>query len=251
MGVLRQYYKKFAKFLAMEGLQVYSYDYRGIGGSRPKSLKDFKANVQDWGAIDMESMVAYIQNTHASLPLLVVGHSVGGQVFGLAPSCTQVRALMLVGSQLGNWVYWDKGQTKLKFFWKYVLPGLTKLFGYFPAKKLGMFEDLPKGVALEWSQWGGHPEYLFAFDLEVSKKHGEVSPPLLAWSFTDDTYAPIRAVKSLLKHYKKAEIVHRHIAPGDIDVDKIGHFGFFREKFKESLWQDSLQWIKEQLTVKA
>lgn len=155
MGVLRQYYKKFAKFLAMEGLQVYSYDYRGIGGSRPKSLKDFKANVQDWGAIDMESMVAYIQNTHASLPLLVVGHSVGGQVFGLAPSCTQVRALMLVGSQLGNWVYWDKGQTKLKFFWKYVLPGLTKLFGYFPAKKLGMFEDLPKGVALEWSQWGG------------------------------------------------------------------------------------------------
>ncbi|OJJ18643.1 hypothetical protein BKI52_23835 [marine bacterium AO1-C] len=247
MGVLRQYYRKFAVYLASEGYQVYSYDYRGIGGSRPKSLKGFKATVQDWAIKDMEAMIQYTQTQHSGAPFFVIGHSVGGQILGLAPSCKQVQATMLVASQVGNWAYWDKGQARLKLLWKYLLPNFAKLFGYFPAKRLGLFEDLPKGVALEWGKWGSNPDYLFAFDFEVPKQHPELQIPMLAWSFSDDNYAPIRAVKNLLSRYEQATITHRHISPQDIGVNKIDHFGFFREKFKESLWNDSLQWLESQL----
>lgn len=251
MGVLRQYYRKFAAFLATEGFQIYSYDYRGIGGSRPGSLKGFDTSIYQWGITDMETMINYVTDAHEEVPLLAIGHSVGGQALGLAPSCQKVNGLMLVTSQVGNWTHWDKGRTKLKFFWKYLLPTLSKMFGYFPAKKLGMFEDLPKGVAMEWSKWGCNPDYLFAFDFDVPKQHGDLKVPLLSWSFTDDGYAPIRAVKQLLQRYAKADIIHRHLAPQDLGVSRIDHFGFFRESFKDSLWTDSLAWLNEQVTVKA
>lgn len=253
MGVVRQYYRKFALFLADEGYQVYTYDYRGIGGSRPKSLKGFKANIQDWAILDVEAMIQHIKASPEELPLFTIGHSVGGQVLGLTPSAKQVEAMMLVASQVGNWKYWDKGRARLKFFWKYLLPTLTKVFGYFPGKKMRAFEDLPKGVALEWSKWGSNPDYLFAFDFEVPKQHHELTFPILAWSFSDDGYAPIRAVKNLLGRYEQAKITHRHLSPQDLDVSKIDHFGFFREKFKDSLWQESLQWLEdlsEKLNVK-
>ncbi|EAY31150.1 alpha/beta hydrolase family protein [Microscilla marina] len=251
MGVLRQYYNKFAAFLANEGFQVYSYDYRGIGGSSPKSLRGFEASIHQWGIVDVNTMIEYATVQHPNLPLTAIGHSVGGQALGLAPSCQKVQAIMLVASQVGNWAYWDKGRTKLKFFWKYMLPYLAKLFGYFPAKKLGMFENLPKGVAIEWSQWGSHPDYLFAYDFEVPKQHSELEVPLLSWSFTDDGYAPIRAVKALLNRYNKADITHRHLAPQDLGVNRIDHFGFFREKFKDSLWADSVEWLNAQVVIQA
>ena len=246
MGVLRQYYLKFSQYLANEGYQVYTYDYRGIGGSRPKSLKGFKATIQDWAIQDLEAMIQYTRTEHQDVPLFVIGHSVGGQILGLAPSCQQVQATMLVASQVGNWAYWDKGQARLKLLWKYLLPNLSKLFGYFPAKRLGLFEDLPKGVAIEWGKWGSNPDYLFAFDFKVPKQHQEIQIPFLAWSFSDDGYAPIRAVKKLLSRYEKATITHRHISPQDLGVSKIDHFGFFRDKFKESLWKDSLEWLDNQ-----
>lgn len=251
MGVLRQYYNKFAAFLASEGFQVYSYDYRGIGGSSPKSLRGFKADISTWGIVDMNTMIEYASSQHPNLPLTVIGHSVGGQALGLAPACHKVQAIMLVTSQVGNWSYWDKGTAKLKFFWKYLLPSLSQMFGYFPAKKIGLFENLPKGVAMEWSKWGSNPQYLFAYDFEVPKQHGDLEVPLLSWSFTDDGYAPIRAVKALLNRYEKAEITHRHLAPQDLGVSRIDHFGFFREKFKDSLWAESLQWLNAQVAIQA
>lgn len=213
MGVVRQYYRKFSAYLASEGYQIYSYDYRGIGGSRPSSLRGFDATIQDWGIKDQEAMIQYVQVQHPEIPLFVIGHSVGGQILGLAPSCKRVQAALLVASQVGNWTYWDKGQAKLKFFWKYLLPQLSGLMGYFPAKRLGLFEDLPKGVAQEWSKWGREVDYMFAYDLAAPKQHAELKIPILAWSFTDDTYAPIRAVKNLLGRYEQATVMHRHIAP--------------------------------------
>ncbi|NLG77200.1 MAG: alpha/beta hydrolase, partial [Xanthomonadaceae bacterium] len=38
-------------------------------------------------------------------------------------------------------------------------------------------------------------------------------------------------------------IEYRRIAPRDIGVTKIGHFGFFRPQFQESLWPIVKEWM--------
>src|SRR5215469_10355754 len=60
-AVPRKIYRGFAGYLARRGFAVLTYDYRGVGGSRqksiegynrPKSLAGFKATMADWAALD-------------------------------------------------------------------------------------------------------------------------------------------------------------------------------------------------------
>ena len=46
-AVPRKIYKSFAGYLARRGYAVLTYDYRGIGDSRQKSLVGFKASMAD------------------------------------------------------------------------------------------------------------------------------------------------------------------------------------------------------------
>lgn len=48
-GIGMRYYDKFARFLAGNDIPTLLYDYRGIGGSRPRTLRGFSASVEDWG----------------------------------------------------------------------------------------------------------------------------------------------------------------------------------------------------------
>ncbi|CAM3221072.1 hypothetical protein EMST110833_02030 [Empedobacter stercoris] len=47
IGVKQSFYTKFAIYLANKGYLVFTYDYRGIGDSKPNNLKNFKANFID------------------------------------------------------------------------------------------------------------------------------------------------------------------------------------------------------------
>ena len=46
-AVPRQFYEAFAQFVAAHGYTVVTYDYRGIGESRPESLRGFAASFSD------------------------------------------------------------------------------------------------------------------------------------------------------------------------------------------------------------
>ena len=246
-GVKRRYYVDFAKYLASEGFVVYTYDYRGIGGSRPVSLRKFEAHMHQWGELDFEAMLVYIKNAHPQWPIAVLGHSAGGQILGMAPSIGDVAAVVTVAAQSGYWRHWGDKKWRFWFLWSVLIPTASKLLGYFPARKLGQGEDLPKGVAMEWAKWCRHPEYLFGYLQKHLPRYHQLNFPLLAFSSHDDDYAPKAAVEALLKHYPKARIIHRHIYPGESYIQQIGHFGFFRKRFATTLWPMTSDWIKEQL----
>jgi predicted alpha/beta hydrolase len=54
-----RYYSRFADYLFAQGCDVLTYDYRGIGESRPASLRGFQASWSDWGRLDFEAMLAH------------------------------------------------------------------------------------------------------------------------------------------------------------------------------------------------
>jgi predicted alpha/beta hydrolase len=110
---------------------------------------------------------------------------------------------------------------------------------------LGNGEDLPAGVAHEWARWARHPDYLLSHDLSVREKFRRVNIPLKFVSLTDDALiAPKRAVQAIASWYGSTDKEHRHIHPKVIGAKAIGHFGFFRESFRETLWQEALAWLK-------
>ncbi|MDI9738710.1 alpha/beta hydrolase, partial [Stutzerimonas stutzeri] len=56
----------------------------------------------------------------------------------------------------GQYAYWRDyaAERRLQMYakWHLLMPAMTRLVGYFPGRRLGWLEDLPAGVALEWSQ---------------------------------------------------------------------------------------------------
>src|SRR4051812_27336044 len=82
-GVKRSFYSRYARFLSSYGLCVITFDYRGIGNSRPATLSGFPASMRDWGAKDLAGTITWVRERGCT-ELLCVGHSAGGQVFGLA-----------------------------------------------------------------------------------------------------------------------------------------------------------------------
>jgi len=82
-GVLARYYHRYARFLASEGFAVLTYDYRGIGGSRPARLGGCGIAWRDWGALDFDAAVTWVGGRFAHAPA-VVGHSIGGFLPGFA-----------------------------------------------------------------------------------------------------------------------------------------------------------------------
>ena len=50
-------YRHFLRFLALQGLPVLAYDYRGVGISRPASWRNFDAGIEDWCELDQASAI--------------------------------------------------------------------------------------------------------------------------------------------------------------------------------------------------
>jgi len=49
-----------------------------------------------------------------------------------------------------------------------------------------------------------------------------------------------RGTHVLIDSYANAPRRVERVAPVDVDVQRIGHFGFFREQFQSSLWARSV-----------
>ena len=101
-GVPRRIYDGVAGCLADAGFAVLTFDYRGIGGSMEgRSVRTEDVRMQDWGRLDLEGALCWMRRAYAGAPLLVLGHSAGGQLIGLAPSSGHLSGAALIGSQLG------------------------------------------------------------------------------------------------------------------------------------------------------
>ena len=245
-GVKRTYYAAFAKFMAGNGFDVLTFDYRGIGDSAPDKLKGFGVRMHEWGSLDLAGVIDWVLVKHRPSRVCLVGHSAGGQLLGVTPNADQLDGIFLVACQSGHWRHWPGlHRFKLWLAWHALIPGISRLLGYFPGKLLGGSQDLPAGVALEWARWGRHRDYILSHDPEVARAFTGIRAPLASFSFTDDALAPKAAVDVLASWYTKSrEKLRRHLSPSDLDTSSVGHFGFFRKRFSESLWREALLWFQ-------
>lgn len=247
-GVAARYYHYYADFLATHGFDVLTYDYRGIGRSRPASLRGCGYRWRDWGELDFDAVLRFAQSHDPAAPLLVVGHSIGGFLPGLSESGPAIHRMLTVGAQYAYWRdYAQDHRAGLVLKWHVIMPVLTALFGYFPGRKLGWLEDLPAGVANEWSFRRARMELSHAGGTraEVLRRFAAISAPILAIAVSDDELGTVPAVRRALQYYRGAPRTEVLLAPEDLDQDKIGHFSLFHSRHASGFWLDTLLWLRE------
>ena len=243
-GVSRKLYLNYALYMAEKGFVVFLYDYRGIGGSRPASLKGFEATFYCWGAKDLTAVLRYAMKKYRNCKLHVLGHSIGGTIVGMSNYCDSIFAMIHLGAQTAYHKDWKKDRFKLYFLWHVFFPFMTSIFGYFPGRILGLLEDLPKGVVQQWNLRRKHPEMVDQLKQEGRQVfYSKFSGRLLTLQISDDPIGTAVAVRRVHTLFINAKKNVKRINPGDIGHHKIGHFGFFSRKFKDTLWKDTADWF--------
>lgn len=237
-GVKQSFYRNYASFIASNGITVITFDYQGIGKSLRQPINNLQNNAQDWGETDLEHVIQFILNRYPKSTINLLGHSIGGQLIGLAKSSVHISKIILVAAQSGYWKYW-KGVERIKmwFNWYILFPILINIFGFMPSKKILGMENLPKNVAKQWSRWGRNKQYLFCDIDKTDSYYHKIKSELLAISIENDVFAPKEAVQWITKTYSAAKASQIHLLAQDYNSDKIGHFGIFKEKFKNDLWK--------------
>ncbi|MEW6643665.1 MAG: alpha/beta fold hydrolase [Pseudomonadota bacterium] len=242
-AVPRRFYRNFASYIAARGCVVMTYDYRGIGGSRPKSLAGFKATMAEWADKDAACAVAWMRQRYESLPLGYIGHSFGGQALGLLPNNAEVARALLVAAQAPFWKLFPAPENYRVFALVNFGRPIARLMGYVPGR-IGLGEDMPRDVFLQWRKWLMSERYYFDDpSLAGLANYGNYRHPLMALCVSDDAWAPRAAVDLLCAGFTATAPQVVTITPAEAGAKAIGHFGFFRPEHRERLWQPAVDWL--------
>ena len=245
-GIPQKLYANLAEHLALNGIAAVTFDYRGVAESAPESLKGFHAEIADWGKEDMAGVFDWVIDNFPDHKKVIVGHSMGGQLIGLMPNHKKIDQIFMIASSTG---YWRDMNNPYKwvtfFFWYFLIPLHTRVYGYVNAMKVRQGENLPKAVALQWRTWCTDPAY-FEPALEGSLSPNffeEISMRIKAIRIEDDPLANLTTFSKILRFYKNADFDIETIVPKDYGLEKVGHTGFFSRKMR-SRWDQLVEEIK-------
>lgn len=252
-GLAANRYQHFAAFLAQGGMPTLTYDYRGIGRSRPGALRGFEAGMADWSEYDCAAAIAWLRGRFPGAAIVGFAHSAGAWLMGGADNAAEQARLVLIGAHTGYYVdYASRYRLVMTLLWHGLMPAITRLVGYFPGRRLGLGEDLPLKVALQWAArrspelrpTGG--DSASARERMLLDRCALLQRPALIVSISDDAFATPAGVRRLMTYYPRlSPVQHLLFTPADAGVGRIGHFGFFGRRVGAVLWPRLLARLDE------
>jgi len=138
--------KGLAPFLARHGFDVYVADLRGRGGSRPAIGRSSRYGQSEAIAEDIPALVDAIVKLRGAVPQQWVAHSWGGvllsSVLARFPGyLDRVDSLVYFGSKRTVRVWNLERLFKVDLVWNFLCHLFCALFGYLPARRLGIGSD--------------------------------------------------------------------------------------------------------------
>jgi predicted alpha/beta hydrolase len=253
-GFPQTFYFKLAMYAAERGYDVLVYDYRGMGRSAPADLASETARMSDWGLLDMRAALDAGAERAQGVPVVTLGHSIGGQLLGLLTNHALARVHVQIATSVGYWP-WELAPFKyfVWWFWRVHGPILLALKGYIPTGGGWTGLPLPRGVYEEWRRWCLRPDH-FGPDLHTylaGNSYADIRAPLLSVGLTDDPIATRRTVGALNRFFPNVARESRWYSPRDAGSKHIGHGGFFASRHRDTLWRPVLDWIDSKIGARA
>ncbi|MEU4596164.1 alpha/beta fold hydrolase [Nocardia sp. NPDC023988] len=206
LGVVARHYQRFAEAAQAQGFHVLTLDYRGQGDSDLVISRGTRFGYADLVAGDLTEAITWARE-QATGPLVLVGHSLGGQLAvaleSMSPGAFDWLALVAAGTP--HWRAFT-GRTRLvPLVLPTVFAGMARVQGVFEGHKFGFGRQSAQLIG-DWARmartgsWSKKPVAL-----------PERSFPLLAISFGDDQLAPTSAVDALVRFFPCASTTRAHV----------------------------------------
>lgn len=244
-GIRRRFYHHFAAYLADQGYAVITFDNRGIGDSLQGPVSSSQADLVQWGQQDMSAVLEQLQQRFPDTSYHLIGHSAGGQLFGLMDNAQQLTSIFNVAcssGQLSNMK--PLFQLQAHLFMNLFIPLCNRLLGHSPAHWLGMGAALPRGVARQWQRWCNGSGYVAtAFDQEIGQHYYyQLNQPALWLNADDDSIANDANVADMQRVFEQLKSETLTLHPQQYGLKQIGHMGYFSRKC-QALWPLATDWL--------
>lgn len=236
-GVKQQVYFSFAQYFSEKGFTVLTYDYRGIGLSKPENMKGFNASMRTWGSLDYKALTDYIQLNFNDFQKYGLGHSVGALILGMNEDSKIFDKFIFVGTQ-NAFVGHLKFRTKIEAYLGFGVaqPLITILLGYFPAHWFGLGESLPKNCAYDWRTLILNRKSTNGLLDKTHDYSKTLTQKVFVIRAEDDVWLTEKGVKSLLNDtYPNMKPKYRLVRTSESEKKEIGHVNFFRS-YNRKLW---------------
>lgn len=231
LGVAAGFYRKFAADLAGRGFNVALMEQRGHGDStlRPSRRRN-------WGFAevlneDLPATLERVRERAPRLPLLLMGHSLGGHYAAIYAGlhAAQVDGVVMIATGSPWWRAFRGRTRRLVHQLTYLIPLAGLLFGYYPGERIGFGGREARTVMLDWRDLARTNRYRVR-GLRQNPEAGiaEYAGPVLAVRFADDPFAPQAAVEAVTGKFASADLTERVLDAGQLG-DKADHFRWARQ----------------------
>lgn len=217
LGVKAEYYDLLSKSLAERNVAVVAADLRGQGDSAPRAGRSVRHGYHLLASQDWPNLVAWTrQRFDSSVPLYLLGHSIGGQisVHYSAIAENAIDGLILVASGSVDFRGF-RGRDRIKVLMAtHFIAAVATLWGYWPGHMLKFAGKQPARLMRDWARIARtgrfNPE---GSDIDYEGMLARVRIPILAISLAGDTLAPPEAVDRLCAKLPSSAVERWHHQP--------------------------------------
>lgn len=251
MGVPASFYARFADALgAATGADIEFADLPGQG-ERPERARDGA----DFGYCEIVEgeLPAWVDRRraeHPGRPILLLGHSLGGQLALLASATLGARidGLVLIAAGTAHWRAWPAGQRRRAWVTVQTIRAVSALWPWYPGHLLGFGGDQPRRLMRDWGHNATTGRYRLGGSTrdaaEIERALRTVTLPVLLLGVREDPIAPHGAREELIARLPCARVTRAQIDGVPSDSPWRRHFSWARAPAEAvqavTAWLDAL-----------
>lgn len=235
MGVAARFYEPFARELERVcGATVLTIDLPGQGNSPLRARSGHDYGYREAVEVCIPDAVRRAAADHPGRPLILVGHSLGGQlgVLATAQIASMLRGLVLIAAGTAHWRAWPRGSRWRAAMTVHAIRIAASLWPWYPGERLGFGGNQSRRFMRDWSfnAVGGRYRLEGSTRSPADLEHAlqAVRLPLLALSLRGDPVAPPGALAELLAKLPNAEVTHEMLDGVATDTPWRRHFSWAR-----------------------
>ncbi|MEM6320513.1 MAG: alpha/beta fold hydrolase [Bacteroidota bacterium] len=229
MGVKASYYQPFLTALASTNNRIVaSVDLRGLGTSSVRPSADM-----DFGYLhfinDLKTVIQFLKNKYPRRKIVVIGHSLGGQIaiLGQAKFRNLLDGLVLIAANSVYYKGWSGKQRYVNLLGYTLFPILSRIVGYFPGHKVGFGGKAAKTQLYDWAYVGRNGVYKISGDsLDYEKALKNTQLPILAIDIEGDWMSPPKAMAYLYGKLHAKSPIERFTLTTQATGGQLNHFNW-------------------------
>lgn len=245
-----------AREMAGKGFSVYVVDLRGRGSSKPSLERGSRFTQTDIIVDDLPKIAQWIQKRHPGAKQLWVTHSWGGVLVNAFllrfPSFIEsISAVVHFGAKRSVRVWNLHRIWMIDFGWRFMASLATGIFGYLPARRLGMGSDGESAMtheqSVEWVYSERWTDSIDGFDYDHAASHVKLPKSLYISAEKDYCLGHRNDVRRFAEECGAHEHSFMHLSKKDGFRHDYNHISMLTHKeASEDHFPKILDWIRLQ-----